>query len=250
MHRRTLFKCFAAIPALQFLSGFVQKSAIAVQASTGRPTGRVRPSDASWSSPDKWEKLKEDVGGQLIKAENPLKGCQEAPENGPCQEVLRTGDPRPGARASHVWWTGNGAEVGVFWHGYQSAWLPQSLLEEGAQQRLADALFAATRSWWVSLHFNKGLAGAPLEVIEAARDTATNPLVLDAFALAIIAGGTSHAYTGIARNRLDLAKARIDAGNYSKLQAVKTRYDPMALFFVHHGVGSEAWSADGFSRSA
>jgi hypothetical protein len=28
------------------------------------------------------------------------------------------------------------------------------------------------------------------------------------------------------------------------------RYDPTGLFFVHHGVGSEDWSADGFTRLA
>ena len=26
-------------------------------------------------------------------------------------------------------------------------------------------------------------------------------------------------------------------------------WDPDGLFFVHHGVGSEEWSADGFTRS-
>jgi FAD/FMN-containing dehydrogenase len=36
--------------------------------------------------------------------------------------------------------------------------------------------------------------------------------------------------------------------NYSRLAAVKHEYDPSGLFFVHHGVGSEDWSTDGFRR--
>jgi hypothetical protein len=32
------------------------------------------------------------------------------------------------------------------------------------------------------------------------------------------------------------------------LREVKRTYDPDGLFFVHHGVGSEEWSADGFTR--
>jgi hypothetical protein len=34
------------------------------------------------------------------------------------------------------------------------------------------------------------------------------------------------------------------------LKAVKRKYDPEGLFFVHHGVGSDEWSADGFERLA
>ena len=37
--------------------------------------------------------------------------------------------------------------------------------------------------------------------------------------------------------------------NYARLQTVKAKYDPDGLFFVHHGVGSEDWSADGFTRA-
>ena len=36
--------------------------------------------------------------------------------------------------------------------------------------------------------------------------------------------------------------------NYARLLAVKDKYDPDGLFFLHHGVGSEDWSADGFTR--
>ena len=36
--------------------------------------------------------------------------------------------------------------------------------------------------------------------------------------------------------------------NYPRLAAVKKKYDPTGLFFFHHDVGSEEWSADGFTR--
>jgi hypothetical protein len=36
--------------------------------------------------------------------------------------------------------------------------------------------------------------------------------------------------------------------NYARLLRVKERYDPDGLFIVHHGVGSERWSPDGFTR--
>jgi hypothetical protein len=105
-------------------------------------------------------------------------------------------DPRPGAPKSHAWWTGDSEQTGSFIHAYKSAWLPATLLRPERRARLADALFAASRSWTIGLHFNKGLAGAPTEAISAARETATNPSVLDAFALAIVSASSPPDFSG------------------------------------------------------
>ena len=193
-------------------------------------------------------------------------------------------DPRPGAPVAHAWWSGDQDQVGAFLHGFESLWLPAVLLQETEQARLTGALFAASRHWEVQLHFNKGLAGAPAAVIDAARDTATNPVMLDAFALAIIANGgppplpgqpfdegVAHQHArAVNEATVELRKIVPDPGsyvsegnyfnetwqqaywgnNYRKLRAVKEKYDPDQLFFVHHGVGSEVWSSDGFIRRA
>ena len=75
-------------------------------------------------------------------------------------DVMRA-DDRPGALPSHSWWSGDSGQIGLFWHGYESAWLPVDLLQPARQPRLVDALIAASALWTVELHFNKGLAGAP-----------------------------------------------------------------------------------------
>ena len=87
--------------------------------------------------------------------------------------------------------------MGAFWYAYTSAWMPASLLKPQNQARLVDAWFAASRHWGVALVFNKGLAGAPAAAIEAARNTAMNPDVLDAFAWAIIAAHGPPAFPGL-----------------------------------------------------
>jgi len=108
---------------------------------------------------------------------------------------------------------------------------------------------------------------------------------LNAFALAIIAGEGEPAFSGIAGHEPDVIKGRHQAerikkamdelkkiapnagsyisesdffeqywqqsfwgSNYQQLAAIKKKYDPEGLFFVHHGVGSEEWSDDGFIR--
>lgn len=196
-----------------------------------------------------------------------------------------THDNRPGAPSTNTFWTGDLGEAGQYLHAYHSAWMPQELLKKENQHKLAKAIYEASSHWTMSLHFNKGLAGAPPEAIAAAKNTAMNPVVVNSFALCIIAGSQGPSIKGVKDHEPDLAtasnaKERIDAAmneilrivpnhgsyvsessffekdwqhaywgaNYERLRKVKKKYDPDGLFFVHNGVGSEDWSGDGFEK--
>ena len=193
-------------------------------------------------------------------------------------------DQRSGVSSNNAWWTGDAGQVAWFLYGYESLWLPASLLEENSQDRLAQALFAGSRYKQIELHFNKGLAGGPREAVEATRNTATNPAVLGAFALAIV-GDAGGGYPGVRghepnveagrKSRQEIHKCVNElraivpedgayvsesnffqenwqraywGSNYARLASIKKKYDPTGLFFVHNGVGSEEWSEDGFAR--
>ena len=194
-------------------------------------------------------------------------------------------DSRASASPTNVWWNGDAGQVGWVVWGFESLWMPASLLQDDSQEKLANALFAASRHSEVELHFNKGLAGAPSEAVEAAKDTAMNPAVYGSFALAIVADGQGPAYPGISNHEPDVARARKAADavhrcmnelravasnggayvsesnffesdfrhsywgtNYARLLELKKKYDPDGLFFVHNGVGSEQWTPDGFTK--
>ncbi|HTR07199.1 MAG TPA: BBE domain-containing protein [Paraburkholderia sp.] len=139
--------------------------------------------------------------------------------------------------------------------------------------QFVDAWFAASRHWELALHFSKGLAGGPAGAIDAARNTAMNSDVADAFAWAVTAANGPPTFPGLpppdlarafaSRSRVTSALAALRAvapatgtylnesdyfqpdwkrtfwgANYSRLLAVKQRYDPAGLFTVHQGVGS------------
>jgi FAD/FMN-containing dehydrogenase len=189
-------------------------------------------------------------------------------------------DAREGAPRNHVLWKGDQGQVGWYIHGYASAWMPSRFLDDGERDTLAAAICEAASKMDVGLHFNKGLFGAPAEALAASRDTATNPAVLDAFALAIIGNSGDPVYEGLPGAHVDEARAKDGAervkaayarltktvtnagsyvsesdyfqkdwqrafwgGNYTRLAAAKRRYDPDRLFLVHHGVGSEGTDA-------
>jgi FAD/FMN-containing dehydrogenase len=194
-------------------------------------------------------------------------------------------DDQPGAPEENIYWKGDGDQSGQFIHGYHSGWLSQDLLKDENIPQVTNAFFETSKLWSFSLHFNKGLAGTRPEEKEAAANTSINPSVLDAFALLILAGEEGPAMAGVTGHEPKLSEARDAASsmrfamerlkkivpvkgsylnetdyfeenwqesfwgsNYKKLLAVKNSYDPEGLFFVHHGVGTEVWSPDGFTR--
>jgi FAD/FMN-containing dehydrogenase len=192
---------------------------------------------------------------------------------------------RPSAPAGNISWTSAPVQAGWFFYGYRTTWLPASLLSGDQQGALVDSLVAASRHSAFELHLQKGLANSPEAVRSQARDTAVNPVVADAFALVIVAQAGEAAFPGVPGHEPDygagrrgadavnqamaeLLKVAPQAGayvsesdffqpqwqqsfwgpNYARLAAIKQQYDPGGLFFVHHGVGSEQWTEDGFAR--
>lgn len=196
-------------------------------------------------------------------------------------------DARPAAKTGDAWWSGDGEQVGAFICNYRSLWMPKTLLDSQNRAGLVEAIVAASRKWSFAFHFNKGLSGAPEDGIARSRDSATNPAVLDAFALMITASMEQNTYPGFPGHEPNLREARDEAAaiqacyavlqklvpnaaayvseasyfdenwqhqywgeHYAQLSRIKAKYDPQGLFVVHHGVGSEAWSRDGFTYVA
>jgi hypothetical protein len=184
-------------------------------------------------------------------------------------------DPRPGAPRERFWWSDNRGEVSVYWYSYQSRFIPLDRFEGANAGSFAESLFEASRHHSVEIHFNKGQAGASADAIRRGRQTSVNPKVYQAAALVIIADG-GEGYPSVRGHEPNIAKAeaaRADVNaamkpireatpgagsyvnetdyfepdwqkafwgeNYSRLYAIKRKWDGGGLFTCHHCVGSE-----------
>lgn len=171
------------------------------------------------------------------------------------------------------YWSSNQGEVLSYWYAMYSRWLPMALFEEEA--KLAKTLFQASRYAALSLHFNKGLGYASPEALQRSKNTAINPVVLDAPALLILDAKEQYVFPGIKNHEPDKEKGKEqrrlvnkaaqmilditpESGSYSneadyfqkdwqhefwgehypRLLEIKKKYDPEGFFQCHHSVGS------------
>lgn len=185
-------------------------------------------------------------------------------------------DRRADAERGLFWWAVNQGEVAEFIDSYQSRWLPLARFAPDARADLVETLFASSRHAPLRLQINKGLAGAPAEVIAREAETSVNPVARDAAALVIIASRQKNAFPDVPGHAPDRSASRdaaaainaamavlrtawpesgaygnecdyfepdwqenIYGAHYPRLAAIKRKWDPDNLFHVHHGVGSE-----------
>ena len=237
---------------------------------------RARDAEAVWQPLRRWvEQHPESFAIELTAHEVPARQMWSAAFFQKYAPDAIQADTRPGEPAGQFWWAGDAEQVSAYIHAYGSRWLPLDQFEGAAGRRLAAALFAASRHETVLLHINKGQAGASADAVSRGRQTAMNPAVFRAAALAIVAAG-GRGVPGVRGHEPDLAQARAgrdrvdaamrilreatpDAGsyvnetdyfepdwqralwgeNYPKLLEIKRRYDPENRFSCHHCVGSE-----------
>ena len=97
-------------------------------------------------------------------------------------------------------------------------------------------------TWWIDFHHDTHAHPAM---------PATTGLVAETFVIPNDGETATDVWYRVSLEARDAhgRSTRIDRDVHPRLSALKEKYDPEGLFFVHHGVGSEAWSADGFTRS-
>ena len=84
-----LLKAAAAVPLLSSAELLELADARARDEGRRKVASRVRPGDAGWPSEESWNKLRQLVGGRLVKVESPVSACREAPDSPSTGEVFK-----------------------------------------------------------------------------------------------------------------------------------------------------------------
>jgi hypothetical protein len=146
-------------------------------------------------------------------------------------------DDRPGSPAGNILWAGNQDEVGVFLYGYRSGFAAGIRSTADAGERTVRC--EPTSPDHAALQ--QGTGRAPESVRAEIGDTAINPAVAHAFALAIVADGQGPAFPDVPGHTPDLTAGRRSA------EAINQAMD--ALLEAAPGAGSYLNEADFFDEN-
>src|SRR5580658_1740666 len=86
MHRRRFLAGAASLP---FAAGLPLVTAHAETTQAAKPLSRVRPGEALWPPPARWDDLRRAVGDRLIDGGSPLAACDGAPTGEACTELFK-----------------------------------------------------------------------------------------------------------------------------------------------------------------
>jgi FAD binding domain/Berberine and berberine like len=167
------------------------------------------------------------------------------------------------SEAPYWWWSAQDDEIATTIYAYYSRWIPQNLFTEQRLAEFTNMIFKASRVFGLSLHFNKGLAGANPLAVSRARETSLHPGSLDAMALLIMGAQSREVHNPqfIAQKKAELRQAfaivkhstpeagtygnetdyflenwesEIYGPNFSRLLKIKQAVDSQGLFQCHH----------------
>jgi hypothetical protein len=116
LKRRDLLRAVTVLPLLS--RGVAAPLALtnsSKRPATGAALRRVRPSDPAWPSTASWDRLKQDVGGSLIKVVPLFATCATEPKGAECLEALEN--------ARNPFYLGD-QPAGVQVAGWLDAWTP------------------------------------------------------------------------------------------------------------------------------
>ena len=133
MKRRTLLQSLGLLPLMT--GGWAALIARANTVPTRSRLPRVRPSDPTWPSVERWQQLKDTVGGNLIPVQALFGPCETEPKGTACLDALKN--------IRNPYWIGD-QPAGTQVSGWLDAWTPAPSAFAVKARNAADVAAAVT----------------------------------------------------------------------------------------------------------
>src|SRR5579862_8577341 len=115
MKRRTLLQSIGTLPLWSSGWAALLAPANAARAQARKRLARVRPADPLWPSAERWQQLRDAVGGNLIPVQALFAPCETDPKGAACLDTLKN--------IRNPYWIGD-QPAGTQVSGWLDAWTP------------------------------------------------------------------------------------------------------------------------------